>query len=291
MSLLISRLPLILYVLLATSAATVLLLLLFVLLRSWRRAKDVGSLAKAAGVITSIGTLLVSLVNLSKPLGVVEQPDEAKQTIERFYTAIEKGNLDSAYELIHRARIEKIRETNPTWGKEDFRKTYATTGIYRHKEINRATGYGDDSARIYNVSFDVSDELPLNRLYELRQALVKDVVSKVLINEDSLIALILENLNEFYDVPQSADQTIRQYVRNRKFESLIDPEFLSEIQRNFAQQYHIDLKPRTNRPSTKTIWRHFRQKLQMAQEDGSWKIRDGLAKPEAVANYSPGASP
>lgn len=294
MKMIIPHLQLILYLLLASSTGTILLVLVSVLLRSSRRKQSIRSLAQAAGIVTSLGTVIVSLLNVWKPVGVIEPGDEAKQAIFRFYDAIERDNIDTAYDLVARARIEEIRKREETknWGKENFRKTYISTGGYLNKQVERVdTAPKDADTRVYHVSFDVSDQLPLNRVYELRYDIVGDVASKGLLNKDSLLEFVIQNLKEYYDVPPSAEQTIRDYIVNREFESLIDPLFLSEIRRNVAEKYNIELKPRTNSPSTKTIWRHFIQKIKIVKEDGSWKIREGLVKPVAVAIYPPGGPP
>jgi hypothetical protein len=290
MSTIAQYLQIVLYILLITSAAT-LILLLASLARRGPRSPTVGSLAKLIAAVTSLGTLMVSVLNVSTPLGATPEPDKAKQTIEQFYDAISDRNFDSAFRLIHRARLEEIRKVIPTFDRDKFAQTYDTTREYRNRFIALTAPSDDAAGRVYIVSFDVSDEVPRNRLYESRQTLVKDLAAQRILNFDVLMGFVFSNLRQYYEVPGSTEAIIKDYVANRQFESLLDPLFLSEIRRNLSVDYHVDLAPRVVRPSTVMVWRHFLQNLHLLKEDGTWKIRQGLAQPKAAAIYLQPAAP
>jgi hypothetical protein len=101
----------------------------------------------------------------------------------------------------------------------------------------------------------------------------------------------MNNLKESYDLPPNSEPVIRDYVLSRQFESVFDPLFLSEIRRNLSEEYRLQLTLRRTRPSTAVVWRHFLQNIEMLKDDQSWKIRQGIAQPRAVANYLPPAAP
>jgi hypothetical protein len=281
----------ILYVLLVTSAATLLLFLLSVLLRSGPRVSSMISIAKPIAAITSLGTFIIALLNLSVPIGVIPPPDKAEQTIHEFYRAIQDRNFDTAYVLVHPARLDEIRKTRPHFDRGQFSETYATTRNYRNRSVCLLSSGEDKTGRLYAVTFDVSDEVPRNRLYELQQDLVKDISARGFLNLESLLSFIMENLREYYEVPRSAEPVIRDFIVNRQFSTLIDPVLLSEIRRSLSHDYQIEIKERQIKPSTSVVWRHFSQRLVLSRETENWKIRQGLADPRAVANYPPPSSP
>ena len=234
---------------------------------------------------------MVATLNMSTPIGIVQTPGEGKRTIEHFYDAVQDRDFDTASRLIHPARLDEVRKTIPTFGRDQSAETYATTREYKNRAITRLTADGDAPARLYEASFDVSDEVPRNRLYESRQGLVKDWGARGLINSESLMTFIMDNLMEFYDVPASAESVVREYIRNRQFGSILDPLFLSEIRRNLIVDAHLELAVRPVQPTTILVWRQFLQNLQLVQDGGEWKIRQGLARPRAVTNYLQTAAP
>jgi hypothetical protein len=292
MNFLTSSIHLFLYALLITSGVTVIFLVLALALRRRPQAARIGQLVKISGIITSVGALLLSIVNVTKPIGIAPPPDEAKETIVRFYDAIQDRNFDTAYRLIHPARLDEIRERRPSFGRDALKELYSSTREYRNKLITPVEGLTKDpSARVYHVSFDVSDEVPRNRLFESRQAMVRDFVEWNIIDEKALIASVVKNLREFYKVPDGAEPAIRDYVLSRQFESVLDPLFLLELRRNLSDQVHIDLGPHGSNPSAIVIWRHFLADVEVLKDDNNWKIRQGLGQPKAVANYLPSSVP
>jgi hypothetical protein len=284
-------LHLILYILLGTSAATLALLMLSLLTRPGRWSTRIDAFTKLIAAVTSVGALVVSVLNASTPIGPSPTPDEAKRAVEEFYDALQDRNFDIAYRLIHRARIDEIRETIPNFDRNMFAATYATTREYRNILIEPLKAPHDTTGRMYATSFDVSDEVPRNRLYESRQALVKDLGTQGLVNPNYLVSSVIRNLREFYDVPTTAEPAIRDYVLNRQFESILDPIFLSEIIRNLSVDHHLLMRAHVPAPSSVIVWRHFLEDIRMQTEEGNWKIRGGLAVPRAIANYEGASTP
>jgi hypothetical protein len=290
MNILTTSIHLFLYALLVTSGVTVICLVLALAFRKRPEAARVGQLVKISGIITSVGALLLSIVNVTKPIGIAAPPDEAKEVITRFYDAIQDLNFDTAFRLIHPARLDEIHERRPSFGRDTLKELYSSTREYRNKLITLASAK-DPSARVYHVSFDVSDEVPRNRLFESRQALVRDFVEWNIINENALVAAVLKNLKEFYQVPDGAEPAIRQFILSRQFESVLDPLFLLELRRNLNEQVHMDFRPQGENPSSMVIWRHFLADIEVLKDENNWKIRQGLGEPMAVANYLPSRSP
>ena len=284
MSLLISYLQQILHLLLLVSAIAVVLMVWGFL----RKKTGIKTLATIAAILSSVGGLLVGLVNISNPIGVIKS-DPAKQVIEQFYGFL-PYNTDSAYALVHPGRIEDIRKTvRADWGKDDFKKAYDTTSEYKHLKIELAPESVDGGARFYNVSFDVRDEPPINRLYEMRSTNMKDVFLKGFINETSLVASITANLKEFYEVPAGSDNEIQRYIEESKLQALTDPMFLYGLQLDLSSG--IGMRPLKDHPPFNSVWQHFIQRLRMEKDGEVWKIRYGLWPPVAIAEYSPGLTP
>jgi hypothetical protein len=234
---------------------------------------------------------MISALNVSTPIGVAPVPDQAKENIEKFYSAIEDGNFDTAFRLIHPARLDEIRAVKPNFSRDQFKELYASTREYKNRFVSRLHSLFETDSRVYSVSFDVSDEVPRNRLYESRQALVKDVAQTGILNIEPLLSSVINNLKESYDLPPNIEPVVRDDVLSRQFESVFDPLFLSEIRRNLSEEYQVRMTLRRTRPSTMLVWRHFLQNIEMLKDDQSWKVRQGIAQPRAVANYLPPAAP
>jgi hypothetical protein len=280
MSSLIQHLQQILYFLLVFSGTGLFVGALAVVWK-WQWAKRY---AVVATTITSIGGLLVALMNISIPLGPTA-PDPAKDSIEKFYNFLPL-NTDSAFELLHPDRIEEIhRDINPRWSREDFRHSYDTTREYKHLKIEPAPDHVDGKGLFYNVSFDVRDDLPINRLYEMRGAPMKDIFAKGFINEDALLKYITDNLHEFSDFADDKDKDIKRHVEYAKLAALMDPLFVFELQRD------LKLQMRDGHPELQADWRHFIQKVGVQKDGETWKVRSGLYPPIGVADYRPGVSP
>jgi hypothetical protein len=208
MSLLIPYLKVILYILLFTSAGTLTLFVASFLVKSKARSTQLASVVKLIGAVTSLGALMVSALNVSTPIGIAPVPDPAKENIEKFYSAIEDGNFDTAFRLIHPARLDEIRAVNPNFNRDQFKELYWSTREYKNRFVSRIHSLFETNSRVYSVSFDVSDEIPRNRLYESRQALVKDFAQMGILNIEPLLSFVMNNLKESYDLPPNSERSL-----------------------------------------------------------------------------------
>ncbi|AMK75610.1 MULTISPECIES: hypothetical protein [Methylomonas] len=274
-----------LYILLATSAATLILFILAIVFQKHPLARRIDSLGKLIGAVTSLGGLMISLINISTP---PVPDDEGASTIKAFYIAIQRRKFNEAYNLIHDACIDEIKKNNPIFDQKHFMADYATTAEYRNFKITRVNSLEDNKILNYALSFDVKDMLPRSRIYQLRNATLKDWVAAGIINKESLFSFILEDIKEYYDIPQDAEPIIREYLSKRRFETLLGPEVLPQLQRNIQS---IELKKRVETPPLYPVWRHFLLHLQLLEDNGQWKIRQGIEDPTAIAEYLLSAPP
>jgi hypothetical protein len=231
---------------------------------------------KVGGGITALISLLLSIAGITVPLGPLAK-DDAKSTIELYFQSIEGGQFDTAYQTLSRARIEEIRQRVSNWGPVYFRNTYATTR--RYDNINATLASGNESRRTYIVSYDVMDEIPRNTLYGYRKELLGENALSSLFKEGAIPDLIIRNIKEYYDVQDNVVQQVRDYLRLRRLDSLMDPMFIAEIERNLESDRKISLSRNPSQATREFIKRHFIHEMQMIKEDNVWKIRQGLENP------------
>ena len=124
-------------------------------------------------------TLFVSSSFFGYPLDFrpssITTEDEGKLVIHQFYKLIDNRDFKAAWDLIHKKRKTEVRtiKKNPKFDWQEFAQAYTTVREHRHLQIERIqTPFAID--RMYWVSFEVRDELPINHLYQSRETLVKD---------------------------------------------------------------------------------------------------------------------
>jgi hypothetical protein len=208
------------------------------------------------------------------------RPTASEQRLRQYYALLDEKRFEDAWDLIHSARKYEIRDRIKT--ANDFAKTYETTRSHQNVKIDSDRVGSDDAT--YWVSYDVQDRLPRTELYELTERTVRELFNKGIMNEDNTLDLILDNLRMYFDLSQSEEAKIKEFVRTRQADFLFDPSFVSEVGR------YLKLSPRGDYQNASRLdaWRHFIVQIQLLKQDGEWKIRGGLDRPTAVVVYSPG---
>jgi hypothetical protein len=240
-----------------------------------------------AGIATSIGSFAISALNVTLPIGVLPKSDPAYQAIDKFYTMIQTKNCSNAWNLIHSARKKELDDKS--FGEMEFCGSYGTTLTFRNMEIQRKDNKNDAlPARMYRVSYDVSDEFPRNDLYDLQLKDYTDVIKQHSYDEDILTGIILHNLRLYYLIPDDVETKIKDLISNTPLWFTASPEFIAETKRLLQIKYKINLANQKSAPPYRRVERHYVHELTMMLDNGDqWKIRDGLAAPILVAPYVP----
>jgi hypothetical protein len=241
----------------------------------------IGNLTSGANltVIIVIAVIVAGLciysITRSKSTASPVANDPGISVVERFYRLIGEKKLSEAYDMIHPSRIKVIHQSDPDFDSAGFARTYETTRRYEH--MNVQFDGGSNRARNYTVSFDVLDEFPRNRLYKTRNELFNEVFNQGCITSQQIIEGVIADLKAYYIVPDSVLPWIDDFIKNRQYGSLYDPEFVYEVKRNLEKVKNSILIPKENTPSSILVWRHYIQSLQLMQDNKTWKIGEGLS--------------
>jgi len=239
--------------------------------------KIIGGLGSISGILLAVTDHLFSL----RPTPA----DEGKHTIDTFYRSIQNKDFDSAYRLIHRAKIDDIHRRSSSWGRDEFAHTYDTAQSFQNINISDAIGGAGESSRRYLVTFDVCDEVPRNRLFDARQREIGELVASGIINADALVTSVLADLRSYYDIPGDVRPDLEDVLLHRQTDSIFDPMLVFEVHRLLSER-HLSKYPEAITPASRVrVWRHVLQGIRVDLDGTNWEIRDGLYPPLAVAVY------
>lgn len=281
----------ILYLLLFLSICTI----FFLIVPFLRRIKDENKSATAKtiatwlGGITAVGTFCIAALNVKAPIGILPESDPAIASIKKYFSYIQvKGNgCEQAWALIHPERKQILANEHHGYDVTHFCKCYQTTTTYENLQItniNDSKGVG--GSKTYRVSYDVIDEFPKNRLFfEIRSKPVGDALRTERFNDKEIFNGIVTDMRKYYDVADDMLSSVRAIVNNFAFAFLFEPDLISQIARLMKLNYGIELKEKETCPTKQKVKSHYEHKLTMLQDQGIWKIKNGLSMPELAAPY------
>lgn len=240
---------------------------------TWRKKRGAASIAAVLTAVTAVmntgGTLLLGLSGAR-----VSPPDDAAQTITRFYRDVEAKELDRAYVLLHSARRKEV-------ALDAFERSYAKTIRYTNLDVMLDHAEGTD-ARLYWVNFDVYDRLPTDALSQYQWRSLDESVKAGIVNLAGVVRQLASDLRKTYELPENKLSDLEDLIRKTKFHWIFEePTAVYEI------ASYMKLEPRIP-GEFDDYWSHYIQHIKLVDEDG-WKIRSGLFPPALLALYPPGS--
>lgn len=284
-----------LYALLVLSLCTLIFLSVPFLrrIRDEKKAATAKSIAAWLGGVTAVGTFCIAALSVKAPIGILPKGDPALSAINTYYGLIQGRQCEQAWAMIHPARQDTLVKEFRGFGVKEFCTAYRTTKTYEILQITRLQDVGGvEGSRIYRVSYDVRDEFPNNRyFFEVRSKTVGDVLDTQSVNEKEIFEGVVANMRRYYDVPDNALPQLREILKNMPVGFIFAPELISEVTRLMKLNHKVEFKEKEARPSRQEVKRHYVHNLVMSEDQGAWKIRDGLSFPELVAPYVPMEKP
>jgi len=208
--------------------------------------------------------------------------DPAKAALEQYFGDLQQKRFPDAYVIVSDARKQERKSGLPP-GTDDFLQYVSTfEGTRRYKDFTYEFDRADGEDRRYRVAYDVLNELPRSRIFEARTQTLSSLPGDL--NWERLAKIVIDNLNEYYIVPDQAISAIQRYLGSRTVDDLLDPVFLAAMVAYLRNTEKLDIKTNSSRPENKEVWRHFKHDILMIKERGTWKIRSGLNNP-VIALY------
>lgn len=261
---------------LVLSLSTLVLGVIFLVFQTFKKrgAGAIKTITVITGILTAASALWIKATGAQ-----IKPPDEVRDAIASFYRYVENKNFDQAFDLIHSARKEEMKQNNR--GYEDFKNASASMRDIRNLQIlpDKAEA---GAYRMYLVSYDVKDTFPANTLREeswLASSVLMDVG---LINQEKIMSMVLADLRRDYDFREELRPRVREYVRRTPVHYLFEPSFIEDV----ANWLHLTFRQTRGKDS----WSHHIEYLKMQEENG-WKIRSGLFPPKFSEQYPPYMEP
>ena len=225
-------------------------------------------------------------IEIDSVLARLKTIDPAGAALQQYFSFLRRKQFKEAYDFISDARkVERKRGLLP--GADDFNQyvsTFDNTEDYRnltYELVHEET----ENERRYRVAHDVLDNVPRNHLFENRPRSLSEFDGPL--DRDRVIKTVIDNIREYYDVPESTIPTIQEYVKVRTLDDILDPTFLGEMAIYFENN-KMELRENPNHPANTSIWRYFRyDNVVMIKQGAEWKIRSGLNAP-VIALYKSG---
>ena len=104
------------------------------------------------------------------------------------------------------------------------------------------------------MTYDFLDSVPHNELFESGAKVISSFTGSV--DKDAVLDFVLNNLKEYYTVPDTAIAAIQEYVRTRTIEDILDPTFIGETVIAVKNLKNIELQQVPTHPSYASIWRY-----------------------------------
>jgi hypothetical protein len=204
----------------------------------------------------------------------LKSADPAKTALQQYFTYLKNRDYVNAYKIVSSARISQRKAKFGQNDFEEFQSSFNHTYAYDDFSFGLKPSNGGD--RKYTVSYDVTDDVPRNDLFDNRTQLLSSTFFAKIFNRDEIIKLIFINLQRYYVVSGDATiQMIKTYVDSRMVQELMDPLFIASLVSDLKDLYNVSLPNRPG-PQSKKVRRHFLHEVTMVQENDGWKILTGL---------------
>jgi|SRR5262249_19526172 len=216
----------------------------------------------------------------------LKQAEPAKYALQQYFGFLQQKNFKAAYNIVSDARkAERKRELPP--GVDHYSayvSTFDDTEAYKNFTYELIREESENERR-YRITFDVQDRVPRNALFESGGKAISSFNGSM--DRNAIFKMVLDNIKEYYVVPDSVIPAIQEYVATRSAEDLMDPTFITKMMFGLRTGKNIELQQSPSSPAYKHIWRYFiLDNVVMINQGGEWKIRSGLNNP-VIALYKP----
>jgi hypothetical protein len=216
----------------------------------------------------------------SEQINILKCSDPACAALKRYFDFIEKREFTSATSILSESWKQHQRTNNGPDYYEIFPTLFDTTVGYRN--FNFIFRGEHDQTKDYTVSYDVTDEIPKNTLYDKRKQTLSSLSAAD--NARELPNVILADLKNYYVVPADKCSDIVRYIdENVTIDRAMDPFLISNLVVDLRKSNIVDLVGNQTPHQKIRIERHFVHRVTMSQDHDVWKI---LAfKRSYIANY------
>jgi hypothetical protein len=211
----------------------------------------------------------------------IHADDPAKDTLVQYFDHLQNRRFADAYILVAEARKqERAREFGPDHFMH-FQSSFDNTVGYDNVAVASEFASGRD--RKYRVSYDVTDNIPNNEMFERRRQLFSSAAASEILNQGAIIKVVIANLNQYFIINDDVITKVKYYIGTKSIDDIFDPVFIAVLASDLRDGNKIELKTKFPTPGNIKARRHFVHDVIMVQEGAAWKIRS-LATP-VVANY------
>lgn len=237
-------------------------------------------LGGAAGVFVGLFVLTNKYHDESEQIRVLTCSDPACNTLRSYFSLLQRRDFKSAIAILSDSWKQQQKSKFGQDYYDTFPSLFDTTVSYRDFIFLLRADLGQVKA--YAVSYDVTDDVPKNTLYETRKQVFSTLTGSY--DRGELVKLIIDNLGDYYAVPADRAADIARYINDRiKIDEAIDPFFISELVIDMRRNKVADLKSNSEVHPQNLIERHFVHRVSMIQEHDVWKILN--FERSFIANY------
>jgi hypothetical protein len=237
-------------------------------------------LGGAAGVFVGLFVLTNNYHDESEQIRVLTCSDPACNTLRSYFSFLQRKDFKSAIAILSDSWKQQQKSKLGQDYYDKFPSLFDTTVSFRDFVFLLRNDFGQVKA--YAVSYDVTDDVPKNTLYETRKQVFSSLTGSY--DRSELVKLIIDNLGDYYAVPADKTADIAKFINDRiTIDQAIDPFFISELVIDMRRNKVADLKSNSEVHSQNLIERHFVHRVSMIQEHDVWKILN--FERSFIANY------
>lgn len=239
-----------------------------------------GAAAVFVGLYLLTGNSYDKYYDQSEQISILKCSDPACATLRHYFDSLEKKDFTSAISILSDSWKQHQIANNGQDYYDLFPTLFDTSVGYRNFSFLFRGEH--DQTRDYSVSYDVTDEVPKNTLYDKRKQVLSSLSAAY--NPKDLANFIIADLNSYYVVPADKVSDIAKYIDdNVTIDEAIDPFFICQLVIDMRRRNIADLKSNHTTYQKARIERHFVHRVTMSQEHDGWKIL--ALRKSYIANY------
>jgi hypothetical protein len=227
-----------------------------------------------------------ALILLTKDTNEIHMNDPAMQALQRYFDCLKIKDFTDAYALVSDARIAQREKT---YGQDHYVEYVSSFDhTFEYKDFSYQFKAMDGGNPQFTVSYDVTDKVPRNEIFENRKQLISSVFAIELLGRDGITKNVVNNFNQYYITPSGVtagiiEGYVSEYVRGRTIDDLFDPFLIADFVKSLKHS-NIMVEPKQYHPEDTNVTRRYLHTITMVQQKDGWKILQGLGTP-LVFNY------
>jgi hypothetical protein len=171
----------------------------------------------------------------------LKQAEPAKHALQQYFRFLQQKNFKPAYNIVSDARKAERKRALPA-GVDDYSAyVSAFDGTEGYKNFTyELLREESENERRYRITFDVQDRVPRNTLFESGGRAISSFSGSM--DRAAIFTIVLDNIKEYYLVPDSVIPAIQEYVATRTVEDLMDPTFIAKMMFDLRTGKNIELQ-------------------------------------------------